>query len=62
MQFLALAYAQRGDKATARQWFDKSDAWIKTEMDKVFPGPENWAARLQVLLLWRECKQALGVK
>jgi Flp pilus assembly protein TadD len=62
MQFLTLAYTQCGDKATAHQWFDKSEAWIKTEMDKIFPGAENWSARLQVLLLWRECKQALGVK
>lgn len=61
MQFLALAYAQHGDKAAARQWFDKSEAWIKTEMDKEFPGAENWAARLQVLLLCQECKQVLGV-
>ena len=62
IQFLVLAYVQSGDKELAQKWFDKSEVWMKTEMDKQFTGPQFWSARLQVLLLWRECKQALGVK
>lgn len=59
MQFLALAHAQKGDKVAARQWFEKSETWMKTELDKQAPSPENWSYRLTVLLLWREGKQAL---
>ena len=61
MQFLTLAYAQSGEKAKARQWFDKSEEWMRAELDKQFPSPQAWSARLQVLLLWREGKQALGI-
>ena len=61
IQFLVLAYIQSGDKELAQKWFDKSEVWRTTEMDKQFPGPQAWSARLQVLLLWRECKQVLGI-